>query len=130
MAYVQIKYSRSAFDSIIERVKRSIYYSVDEKNCLYSMLNQMKSENWLLYLVEIYEEKSFKFPVIDFEKMKRYLISEVYQELIEQLLDKYSNYEEIQYEEIRNWFYGMTYDIKLINIMDQKFREIGVKIRY
>ena len=130
MAYVEIKYSRSAFDSIIERVKRSIYYSVDEKNCLYSMLNQMKSENWLLYLVEIYEEKSFKFPVIDFEKMKRYLISEVYQELIEQLLDKYSNYEEIQYEEIRNWFYGMTYDIKLINIMDQKFREIGVKIRY
>lgn len=130
MAYIEIKYSRSAFDSIIERVKRSIYYSVDEKNCLYSMLNQMKSENWLLYLVEIYEEKNFKFLVKDFEKMKRYLISEVYQELIEQLLDKYSNSEEIQYEEIRNWFYGMTYDIKLINIMDQKFREIGVKIRY
>lgn len=130
MGYIEIKYSRSVFDSIIERVKGSIYYSVDEKNCLYSMLNQMKSENWLLYLVEIYEEKSFKFPVKDFEKMKRYLISEVYQELIEQLLDKYSNYEEIQYEEIRNWFYGMTYDIKLINIMDQKFREIGVKVRY
>ena len=130
MAYIEIKYNKCTFDSILERVKKSIYYSTQEKNCLYSMLDQMKTENWLLYLVEIYEEKNFKFPIKDFEKMKKYLISEVYHELIEQLLDKYSNYEEIRYEEIRNWFYGMTYDIKLINIMDQKFREIGVKVRY
>ena len=42
MAYVQIRYSSSAFDSIIEKVKLSFSYSVEEKNTLHNMLMQMK----------------------------------------------------------------------------------------
>lgn len=130
MAYVQIRYSSSAFDSIIEKVKLSFSYSVEEKNTLHNMLMQMKQENWLLYMVETYEETMFDFKISDYAKMKKYLINEVYGELLKQLLENCKNYEDIEYSEIRDWFYGMSFDIKLINVIDQKFKEIGVIIRY
>ena len=70
------------------------------------------------------------FSIPNFLKIKEFLVTEVYNELICQLINTGKRYEDIGYSEIRDWFYGMTFDIKMINLLDQKFNEIGVRIRY
>ena len=70
MAYIEIRYDRRAFDSISEKIKLSIGYSAEEKNYLFKMLEQMKHQDWLLYMVEIYHADQFDFPIPNFEKLK------------------------------------------------------------
>lgn len=127
---IKIRYSRKAFDSMMEKVKLSILYTVEEKNVLCKMIQQMREEDWLLYMVEIYKEDQFNFQIYDFDKYRRYIVAEVYNELLAQLLEANKDCEDIGYEEIREWFYGMTFDITMINMIDRKFKEIDVKIRY
>lgn len=130
MAYIEIRYSRKAFDSMMEKVKSSFCYSVEEKNLLTQMLMQMKCEDWLLYMVEIYHAEQFDFPVPEFEKIKNYLRAEVYRELLDQLVEKCADYEDIGYEEVRKWFDGLTINISILREIDRRLGEIGVKIRY
>ena len=130
MAYIEIRYSRKAFDSMIEKVKSSFCYSVEEKNLLTQMLMQMKREDWLLYMVEIYHAEQFDFPIPEFEKIKKYLRAEVYRELLDQLVEKYTDYEDIGYDEVRKWFDGLTINISILREIDRRLGENGVKIRY
>jgi len=130
MAYIEIRYSRKAFDSMIENVKSSFCYSVEEKNLLTQMLMQMKREDWLLYMVEIYHAEQFDFPIPEFEKIKKYLRAEVYRELLDQLVEKYADYEDIGYDEVRKWFDGLTINISILREIDRRLGENGVKIRY
>lgn len=130
MAYIEIRYSRKAFDSMMEKVKSSFCYSVEEKNLLIQMLMQMKREDWLLYMVEIYHAEQFDFPIPEFEKIKKYLRAEVYRELLDQLVEKCADYEDIGYDEVRKWFHGMTINISILREIDRRLGEIGVKIRY
>ena len=127
---IKVRYTPEAFDSIIEKVKTAISYTIEEKTYLLKMLEQLKRENWLLYMAEIYREDQFDFSIPDFEIYKKYLVTEIYRELLEQLLQSSKDYEDIGFDEIREWFRGMTFDIEFINLIDQKFREINVKIRY
>jgi len=130
MAYIEICYSRKAFDSMMEKVKSSFCYSVEEKNLLIQMLMQMKREDWLLYMVEIYHAEQFNFPIPEFEKIKKYLRAEVYRELLDQLVEKYADYEDIGYDEVRKWFDGLTINISILREIDRRLGENGVKIRY
>lgn len=130
MAYIEICYSRKAFDSMMEKVKSSFCYSVEEKNLLTQMLMQMKCEDWLLYMVEIYHAEQFDFPIPEFEKIKKYLRAEVYRELLDQLVEKCADYEDVGYDEVRKWFHGMTMNISILREIDRRLGEIGVKIRY
>ena len=130
MAYIEIRYSRKAFDSMMEKVKSSFCYSVEEKNLLTQMLLQMKREDWLLYMVEIYHAEQFDFPIPEFEKIKKYLRAEVYRELLDQLVEKYADYEDIGYDEVRKWFDGLTINISILREIDRRLGENGVKIRY
>jgi len=127
---IKIRYSQASFDNMIEKVKQSIIYSVEEKNTLFRMLAQMKKEDWLLYMVEIYNEKQFDFRIENFEQHKKNLVGEVYNELIAQLLNKYADYEEIWYSDIKEWFHGLTINIELLTILDRRFSELGVSILY
>ena len=70
------------------------------------------------------------FDFYTFEKLKGYLRAEVYRELLEQLVEKCADYEDIGYDEVRKWFYGMTINIAILKEIDQRLREVGVKIRY
>lgn len=130
MAYIEINYDRKAFDSMMEKVKHSFCYSVEEKNLLTQMLTQMKREDWLLYMVEIYKAEQFDFSIPEFEKIKAYLRAEVYCELLDQLVEKYADYEDIGYEEVRKWFSGLTINISILREIDHRLGEKGVKIRY
>ena len=130
MAYIEIRYSRKAFDSMMEKVKSSFCYSVEEKNLLTQMLMQMKREDWLLYMVEIYHAEQFDFSIPEFEKIKKYLRAEVYRELLDQLVEKYADYEDIGYDEVRKWFDGLTINISILREIDRRLGENGVKIRY
>lgn len=130
MAYIEIRYSRKAFDSMMEKVKSSFCYSVEEKNLLTQMLMQMKREDWLLYMVEMYHAEQFDFPIPEFEKIKKYLRAEVYRELLDQLVEKYADYEDIGYDEVRKWFDGLAINISILREIDRRLGENGVKIRY
>lgn len=130
MAYIEIRYDRRAFDSMIDKVKLSIGYSEEEKNYLFKMLDQMKKQDWLLYMVEVYHAEQFDFPIPNFEKLKGYLKAEVYRELIDQLVDNYADYEDVGYDEVRKWFHGMTINISILREIDRRLNEAGVKIRY
>lgn len=130
MAEIKIYYSSKTFDNIMNNVKTSQIYNEEEVNTLLKMITQMKEQDFLLYMVEIYKENLFDFHIEEFDKYKSYLIDEVYNELIQQLLDKYKDYEDVSYSDIRKWFDGMTFDIELINILDQRFKEQNVKILY
>lgn len=130
MAYIEIRYDRRAFDSMIEKVKLSIGYSAEEKNYLFKMLEQMKRQDWLLYTVEIYLADQFDFPIPNFEKIKGYLRAEVYRELLEQLVEKYADHEDVRYDDVRRWFDGMTINISILREIDRRLNEAGIKIRY
>jgi hypothetical protein len=94
------------------------------------MLEQMKRENFLLYMVEVYHDSLFNFEILDFEKHKKYLVSEVYSELLEQLIKANIDYEEITYQEVRQWFPGMSIDIDILTAIDKRFKEANVRILY
>lgn len=130
IGYIDILYSRKAFDSMMEKVKSSFCYSVEEKTFLTKMLIQMKREDWLLYMAEIYHENQFDFPIPNFEKLKKYLIAEVYRELLDQLIEANVDYEKISYDEIRKWFAGMSINIAILSEIDRRFCEVGVEIIY
>ena len=130
MAEIKIYYSSKTFDNMMNNVKTSTIYNEEEKNILLKIITQMKEQDFILYMVEIYKEDLFNFYIEEFDKYKSYLIDEVYNELIQQLLDKYKDYEDVSYLDIRKWFDGMTFDIELINILDQKFKEKNIKIIY
>ena len=130
MAEIKIYYSSKTFDNMMNNVKTSQIYNEEEVNTLLKMITQMKEQDFLLYMVEIYKEDLFNFHIEEFDKYKSYLIDEVYNELIQQLLDKYKDYEDVSYSDIRKWFDGMTFDIELINILDQRFKEANIKILY
>ena len=130
MAEIKIYYSSKTFDNMMNNVKTSQIYNEEEVNTLLKMITQMKEQDFLLYMVEIYKEDLFDFHIEEFDKYKSYLIDEVYNELIQQLLDKYKDYEDVSYSDIRKWFDGMTFDIELINILDQRFKEANIKILY
>ena len=130
MAEIKIYYSSKTFDNMMNNVKTSTIYNEEEKNVLLKIITQMKEQDFILYMVEIYKEDLFNFHIEEFDKYKSYLIDEVYNELIQQLLDKYKDYEDVSYLDIRKWFDGMTFDIELINILDQKFKEKNIKIIY
>lgn len=127
---IKIRYDRIAFDNMINKVKQSYIYAIDEKNTLFQMIEQMKREDWLLYMAEVYQENQFDFQIPDFEKHKKNLVSEVYSELVSQLLDEYREYEEIFYADIKEWFDGLTINLDLIILLDKKFSEMGVKVHY
>ena len=130
MAEIPIYYSENTIDNIIINVKSSLTYTTDEKNCLCNMLEQMKRENFLLYMVEVYHDSLFNFEILDFEKHKKYLVSEVYSELLEQLIKANIDYEEITYQEVRQWFPGMSIDIDILTAIDKRFKEANVRILY
>lgn len=130
MADIKIYYSKETFDNMMNNVKESSLYNDEEVNTLLKMITQMKEQDFLLYMVEIYKEDLFNFHIEEFDKYKSYLVDEVYNELIKQLLLKYKDYEDVSYVDIRQWFDGMTFDIELINILDQKFKEANIKILY
>ena len=127
---IKIRYDRIAFDNMINKVKQSLIYTIEEKNTLYRMLEQMKREDWLLYMAEVYHEDQFDFPIPNFEYHKKNLVAEVYNELIAQLLIKYTDYEEIDYSDIKDWFDGLTIDIELLVTLDKKFSEMDVTVKY
>lgn len=130
MAEITIYYNKDTIDNIVINVKNSLFYSSEEKNYLFKMLNQMKQENFLLYMVEAYSESLFDFKIPDFQKHKKYLIVEVYRELLEQLVIANIGYEDITYPEIRKWFHGMNLNIDIINAIDKRFKEANIKISY
>ena len=81
-------------------------------------------------MVEIYHAEQFDFPIPEFEKIKKYLRAEVYRELLDQLVEKYADYEDIGYDEVRKWFDGLTINISILREIDRRLGENGVKIRY
>lgn len=127
---IKIRYDRIAFANITNRVKQSYIYTTEEKNTLFQMIQQMEHEDWLLYMAEIYQENQFDFHIPNFEKHKKNLVSEVYNELTAQLLDNYRDYEEIFYADIKEWFDGLTINLDFIILLDKKFSEMGVKVHY
>lgn len=130
MAEIRIYYNCNTVDNILLNVKNSLFYTPEEKNILYKLLQQTKRDNFLLYSVEIFKQEWFDFETPEFDKYKNYLIKEVYEELIAQVLSEFADYEDVAYGEIRKRFSGMTFDINLINTLDERFSKIGVKIRY
>ena len=130
MAEISIFYNIHTFENIANRVSSSILYRSDEKNNLLKMIKHLERIGFLLYAIEIVKQDDFDFQISEYEKLKHFLISEVYDELIAQLVDEYKDYEEVGYSEIRKRFLGMTFDIQIINRIDREFSERGVKVRY
>ena len=115
MAEISIFYNIHTFENIANRVSSSILYRSDEKNNLLKMIKHLERIGFLLYAIEIVKQDDFDFQISEYEKLKHFLISEVYDELIAQLVDEYKDYEEVGYSEIRKRFLGMTFDIQIIN---------------
>ena len=130
MAEIKIYYKRNTVDNILLKIKTSYLYTTEEKNVLCMALQQIKRDDFLLYAVEIFKQDMFDVEIPEFEKYKSYLVKEVYEELITQVVAEFSEYEDVAFEDIRKRFSGMTIDIKLINVLDERFSKIGVKIRY
>lgn len=130
MAEIKIYYKRNTVDNILLKVKTSYLYTAEEKNVLCMALQQIKRDDFLLYAVEIFKQDMFGFEIAEFEKYKSYLIKEVYEELITQVVAEFSEYEDVSFGDIRKRFSGMTIDIKLLNVLDERFAKVGVKIRY
>ena len=130
MANIQIYYSPNTCDNIIDRVLSSVGYSNTEKDYLKRMLIELKKSDYLLYAIEILEKQVFPFEVPDFDKYKESLISEVYSELIDQLINEYTDYEEVSFSEVRQHFSGMQFDINLLNTIDRRFNATGITVVY
>ena len=130
MANIQIYYSPNTCDNIIDRVSSSVGYSNKDKNCLKNMLIELKKADYMLYAIEILEKQFFPFEVPDFDNYKESLISEVYSELIDQLINEYTDYEEVSFSEVRKHFRGMRFDINLLYTIDRRFNAMGINVVY
>lgn len=130
MATIDILYNINTFDNLKHRVDMSKKFNDEERNILLKMLEQMEKNNFLLYMIEILKKESFNFDINNFEKYHLYLVHEVYKELIDQLIKKYETYEDVAYQDIRKWFFGMSFDLTLITIIDRMLKEKGVRILY
>lgn len=128
MAEIKIFYSQFSYDNIIEKIKCSLVYSDDEKAVLVKMLFNMKHMQFLLYAIDVLRQEDFNCEIYDFERYKKYIVCETYRELIEQFLEKNKDCEEVYYDEIRSWFKGMTIDIELLQILDERFRAQDTKL--
>ena len=130
MENTQVYYCPNTFDNLINRVLSSVGYSNTERNCLKKMLIELKKADYLLYAIEILEKQFFPFEVPDFDKYKESLISEVYSELIDQLLNEYADYQEVCFSEVRKRFRGMRFDINLLYTIDRRFNAMGINVVY
>ena len=130
MEDTQVYYCPNTYDNLINRVLSSVEYSNTEKNFLKKMLIELKKADYLLYAIEILEKQLFPFEVPDFDKYKEILISEVYSELIDQLINEYADYEEVCFSEVRKRFRGMQFDINLLYTIDRRFNATGITIVY
>ncbi len=130
MAEIKIYYKSNIVDNVLMKVRTSCLYTAKEKDVLCMALQQIKRDDLLLYAVEVFAPDMFGFEIPEFEKYKSYLIREVYEELITQVVDEFADYEEVAYDDIRKRFLGMNFDIKLINVIDERFSKIGARIRY
>lgn len=130
MEDTQVYYCPNTYDNLINRVLYSVGYSNKDKNCLKNMLIELKKADYLLYAIEILEKQVFPFEVPDFDKYKESLISEVYSELIDQLINEYTDYEDVFFPEVRKHFRGMRFDINLLYTIDRRFNAMGINVVY
>lgn len=130
MENTQVFYWPNTYDNLINRVLCSDGYSNQDKNCLKKMLIELKKADYLLYAIEILEKQVFPYKVPDFDKYKESLISEVYSELIDQLINEYADYEDVSFSEVRKRFRGMQFDINLLNTIDRRFNAMGINVVY
>ena len=130
MEDTQVYYCPNTYDNLINRVLYSVGYSNKDKNCLKNMLIELKKADYLLYAIEILEKQFFPFEVPNFDNYKESLISEVYSELIDQLINVYADYEEVSFSEVRQHFRGMRFDINLLYTIDRRLNAMGINVVY
>ena len=130
MENTQVYYCPNTYDNLINKVLSSVEYSNTEKDYLKRMLIELKKVDYLLYAIEILEKQVFPFEVPDFDKYKESLISEVYSELIDQLINEYTDYEDVFFPEVRKHFRGMRFDINLLYTIDRRFNAMGINVVY
>jgi len=114
----KIYYNENCYDNIINKIKQNKSYNTKEKEQLILIVEELKNDNYMLYTIEKLEQKDISIVVDNFNKYRTYLIEEFYHEIYRQLLDKYKNYEEVCFLEIRKFFNGMTLNIEIINNID------------
>lgn len=130
MEKIEIYYNEDTYDNIKNKIQENKSYNKTEKEQLILILDELEKQSYLLYAIEILDENKLAIEVKDFDKYKTYLIEEVYHEIYRQLLDKYKDYEEVSYVDIRKHFIGMTFDIEIINNIDALFKDCNITIRY
>ena len=123
-------YNKSNYDNMMNKIQENKSYNKKEKENLVIILEEMKKQNYLLNAIEMLDKKDVLIELNDFEKYKSYLIEEVYHEIYRQLLQTYKNYDEVSYLDIRDYFIGMTFNIKIINNIDDLFKEHNITIKY
>lgn len=122
--------SKNAYDNIINKIRQNKSYNTKEKEQLVLIMEELKIINYLLYSIEMLEEKDISIEIKDFTKYKSYLIEETYHEIYRQLLEKYKDYKEVDYLDIRKFFNGMTFNIEIINNIDFLFKDYNIIIKY
>ena len=130
MENTRVYYCPNTYDSLINRVLSSGGYSNTGRNCLKNMLIELKKADYLLYAIEILEKQFFPFEIPDFDKYKEILISEVYSELIDQLINEYADNEDVCFSDVRKRFRGMQFDINLLYTIDRRFNAMGIIVVY
>lgn len=130
MGKIEVYYNENTYDNMKNIISKNKSYNEIEKEQLVMILDELKKQNYILYSIEMLKENDISLKVNNFEKYRTYLIEEVYHEIYRQLLDKYKDYEEISYLDIRKHFIGMTFDIRIINNIDSLFKDYNITIRY
>ncbi|MBQ4584073.1 MAG: hypothetical protein IJA94_04225 [Bacilli bacterium] len=130
MEKTKIYYSKNSYDNIINKIRQNKSYNIKEKEQLILIMKELKNINYLLYSIEILKENDISTEVDNFSKYRAYLIEEIYHEIYRQLLEKYRDYEEVCYSDIRKYFNGMTFNIRIINNIDSLFKDNNIKIKY
>lgn len=130
MAEIIVRYHPRTIEKITATVLHSEKYVAEDKVILLKMLEQMRRQDWLLYMVDIYQEAQYDFEIPNYPRFKQFIKDEVYSELIEQFIEMNREYEEVPYGDIPKWFYGMTINIELLTVLDKRLNELDVKIMY
>ena len=130
MEKTKIYYSKNSYDNIMNKIIQNKSYNIEEKEQLILIVEELKNINYLLYAIEKLEQKDISIVVDNFKKYRTYLIEETYHEIYRQLIDKYRDYEEVSYLEIRKCFNGMTFNVEIINNIDSLFKDNNIKIKY
>ena len=130
MEKTKIYYSKNSYDNIMNKIIQNKSYNIEEKEQLILIVEELKNINYLLYAIEKLEQKDISIVVDNFKKYRTYLIEETYHEIYRQLIDKYRDYEEVCYLEIRKCFNGMTFNVEIINNIDSLFKDNNIKIKY